>query len=180
MRQADLNYLRDGLVAGGVAGIASGAPSTLYALATGRDPLEATLAAGSLLLPSTQRVPSLLAAALPVHLSLSVGWAFVLAATLPRRGTTTAGAAAGVGIAALDLGVIGRRAPLIRALPLGAQVADHVVYGGVVGALVAHRRARRADPREDAAALRPHKETTRRPTHRGKHRREHPRRCTRR
>ena len=155
IRQPDLNDLRDGLVAGGVAGIASGAPSTLYALATGRDPLEATLAAGSLLLPAAERAPSVLAAALPVHLALSVGWALVLAATLPRRGTTAAGAAAGLGIAALDLGVIGRRAPRIRALPLGPQVADHVIYGGVVGAMVAHRRARRADAREEATALRP-------------------------
>lgn len=151
MRQADLNSLRDGLVAGGVAGIASGAPSTLYALATGRNPLEATLAAGSLLLPSAQRAPSLLAAALPVHLALSVGWALVLAATLPRRATAVAGAAAGLGIAALDLGVIGKRARRIRALPLGPQVADHVLYGVVVGAMVAHRRARRADAREGAS-----------------------------
>lgn len=147
--------MRDGLVAGGVAGVASGGPSTLYALATGRDPLEATLAAGSLLLPSARRTSSLLAAALPVHLAMSVGWALVLAATLPRRGTTAAGAAAGLAIGGLDLGVIGRRIPRIRALPLGAQLADHVLYGALVGAVVAHRRSRRAGAREVAAPRRP-------------------------
>jgi len=67
--------LRTGLVAGAVAGIISGAPSTLHALVTGGDPLKATLAAGSLLLPRAQRTFTLLAAALPVHLALSVGWA---------------------------------------------------------------------------------------------------------
>ncbi len=38
----------DGLAAGGVAAVVSGAPSTLYALATGASPLAAILAAGTL------------------------------------------------------------------------------------------------------------------------------------
>jgi hypothetical protein len=137
--------LRNGLVAGAVAGIISGAPSTLYALVTGGDPLKATLAAGSLLLPRAHRTPTLLAAALPVHLALSVGWGYVLAVTLPRRHTTTAGAAAGLVIAALDLGLIGRRLPRISALPLGPLVADHLVYGAGVGAIVGYRRAHARD-----------------------------------
>jgi hypothetical protein len=120
------------LRAGAVAAVVSGAPSTVHALATGRDPLEATLAAGSLLLPGeTRRVP-LLAAAVPVHLTLSLGWAVVL----DRAGIrgARAGAVAGLAIAALDLGLVGRRFPRLRALPLWPQVADHVAYGAVVGA----------------------------------------------
>jgi hypothetical protein len=52
---------------------------------------------------------------------------------------------AGLGIAALDLGVIGPRIPAIRALPQGRQWADHVAYGLAVGvALRLRRRAARA------------------------------------
>jgi hypothetical protein len=53
------------------------------------------------------------------------------------------GALAGLGIAALDLGLIGRRFPRVRALPQLPQVADHVAYGATVGAVLALRRARR-------------------------------------
>jgi hypothetical protein len=133
--------LRDGVVAGAVAAVVSGAPSTLWALAAGEDPLEASLAAGSLLLPDETRRGRLVVAALPVHLAISVSWAIVLARTLPRRRTAAAGVVAGLGIAALDIGVIGRRFPRVRALPLLPQVADHAAYGAVVGYIVCRRRA---------------------------------------
>ena len=126
--------LRDALRAGLIAAVVSGAPSTIHALATGRDLLEATYAAGSLLLPGERRRRVLLAAAIPVHLGISVGWAVLLAAVLPRRRTVLAGAAAGLAIAALDLGIVGRRFERIRALPVGPQLADHIAYGAVVGA----------------------------------------------
>jgi hypothetical protein len=58
------------LTAGAVAAAVSGAPSTLWALAAGRDPFEATLAAGSMLLPGETRRGRLVAAAVPVHLAL--------------------------------------------------------------------------------------------------------------
>ena len=128
------------VAAGAVAAAVGGVPSTAHALATGRDPLEATLAAGSLLLPRETRRARLFLAAAPVHLALSLGWAFVLARTLPRRRTPIAGAAAGLAIAALDLGVVGRRYPRIRALPLTPQVADHVLYGATVGLVLARAR----------------------------------------
>ena len=62
----------------------------------------------------------LLLAAVPVHLALSLGWALLLARVLPRRHTVAWATAAGLAIAALDLGVVGRRFPRIRALPLAA------------------------------------------------------------
>jgi hypothetical protein len=132
--------VRDGLAAGAIAAAVSGAPSTLCALAVGDDPLGPTLAAGSILLPNETRRARLLAAAVPVHLTLSLGWAVVLSRVLPRRRTTTAGAFAGLSIAAIDLGVLGRAYPRIRALPLLPQLADHVAYGAVVGWFVARRR----------------------------------------
>lgn len=118
----------------------SGIPSTIHALATGRDPAEATLAAGSILLPNETRRGRLVLAAGVVHTSISLGWALLLARTLPRRHTVLAGAAAGLAIAAVDLALIGRRFPRIRKLPLGPQVADHLAYGATVGAVLARRR----------------------------------------
>ena len=132
--------IEDGLVAGAVAAVVSGAPSTLHAIATRSSPLEATLAAGTLLLPGERRPPVLLLAAVPVHLALSLGWALLLAIALPRRQTVWWGTLAGLGIAALDLGVIGRRFPRIRALPQLPQVLDHVAYGAAVGAVLSLRR----------------------------------------
>jgi len=74
------------VTAGLVAAVVSGAPSTAHAFWTRRDPLEATLAAGSLLMPRSARRGALILAAVPVHLALSVGWAQVLARTLPHGG----------------------------------------------------------------------------------------------
>ena len=134
------NMIEDGLAAGAVAALLSGAPSTLHALATRTSPLEATLAAGTLLAPRSSRPAVLLLAAVPVHLALSFGWALLLAAVLPRRRTIAWATLAGVGIAALDLGVVGRRFPRIRALALAPQVLDHVAYGATVGLVLSRRR----------------------------------------
>jgi hypothetical protein len=126
--------------AGAVAAVVGGAPSTIWALVTGDDPLAPTLAAGSLVLPRETRRARLVAAAVPVHLTLSVGWALVLERVLPRGREVGAGALAGLGIAALDLGVLGRSLPRVRALPLLPQLADHVAYGVTVGYVLARQR----------------------------------------
>ena len=132
--------ISDGLVAGAVAAVLSGAPSTLHAFATRASPFEATLAAGALLLPRERRPLVLALAALPLHLALSLGWAVLLAAVLPRRRTVAYATLAGLAIAALDLGVVGRRMPRIRALAPLPQVLDHVAYGATVGAVLSRRR----------------------------------------
>ena len=134
--------VRDGLVAGTLAAIPSGLPSTLHAIATGRDPLAATLAAGSLLLPRETSRSRLVAAAVPVHLALSLGWGVALSVAGIRGAAR--GGAAGLVIAALDLGLVGRSLPRVRALPLLPQLADHVAYGAIAGALLRRRAARRS------------------------------------
>jgi hypothetical protein len=141
--RVDRETFRDALVAGSVAAVISGAPSTAHAMVTGADPLEASLAAGTILLPRERRQARLLLAAVPVHMALSLGWAVVLAATLPRRRTVELAALSGLGVAALDLGLIGRRFGRIRALPQIPQVADHLLYGATVGTVLSIRRARR-------------------------------------
>jgi hypothetical protein len=108
--------------------------------------LQASLAAGTLLLPHETRRGRLLLAASVVHGGLSFGWALALSAALPRRATLRSAALGGVAIAALDLGVIGRRFAPIRSLPQLPQVADHVVFAITVGAVVRIRREDRPTP----------------------------------
>ena len=140
--------LRAGLVAGAVAGVVSGVPSTVHAVATGRSPFDALRAAGTLLLHDDAPPRARAAAGVVAHGAISLGWGVVLAAVLPRRRAPAWGALGGLVIAGLDLGVLARRRPHIRALPRAAQVADHVAFGALVGAVLSRearrRRARRA------------------------------------
>jgi hypothetical protein len=139
--------LRDGVRAGAVAGLLSGAPSTFDALRRGADPLAAARAAGNLLLPAGSGPGPLLAAGAAAHVVLSLGWGTVVAMAVRRTSLppVVAGTLAGAAIAAVDLGLLahgpaGRRWPLIRALPIGPQVADHLAFGAVAGAvLVLHK-----------------------------------------
>jgi hypothetical protein len=132
---------RQDIVAAGLAGAAvSGLPSTVYSLIKGDDVLEGGRAAGAIVLPRETRTPVLLAAGGAAHLAISLGWAAVLANLLPRKHEPVAGLVAGLAIAALDLGVIGRRIPAIRALPQGRQWADHAAYGLAVGVVLLKRR----------------------------------------
>ena len=112
----------------------SGIPSTAHALATGRDPLEAAYAAGTILLPRETDPARLLAAGVAAHLGISLGWTAVLDRTGVRA--APAGALAGLAIAALDLGLVGRRLPRIRALPLAPQLADHAAFGAIAARLL--------------------------------------------
>jgi hypothetical protein len=95
-----------------------------------------------LLLPREQRTVRLLLAAVPVHFAISTAWGVVLAAVLPRRRTVLAGALDGLAIAALDIGLVGRRFPRMRELPLVPQLVDHVAFGAAVGAVLSRRRCR--------------------------------------
>ena len=135
--------LLDGLAAGAVAGLLSGIPSTAHALLTGRDPLAAARAAGNLLLPADAEPGALLLAGGLAHAVLSLGWGTVLAMAVRRTSLppVAVGVAAGAAIAAADLGLLahgpaGRRWPLIRALAVGPQVADHLAFGAIAGAVL--------------------------------------------
>jgi hypothetical protein len=139
----DTSDLRAGLRAGAVAGVLSGAPSTVHALATGRSPIDALRAAGTLLVGDDAPPSPQAAAGVVAHGAISLGWGVVLAAVLPRRRTVAWGAVAGLAVAGLDLGVLGRRWPRIRALPTLPQVADHVAFGALVGAVVSRAGLRR-------------------------------------
>ena len=128
------------LRAAALAGLFGGVPSTCYALATGGDLLESTRAAGTILLPDDAAPRRLVTAGVVVHALISLAWSAVFAAVLPRRRAAIAGAAAGFGVAAIDLGIARRRFPRIAALPRLAQVADHVAFGALVGHQLARSR----------------------------------------
>jgi hypothetical protein len=54
------------------------------------------------------------------------------------------GAVAGVAIALVDLGLLARAFPRIRALPQVPQIADHIAFGAIAAASI--ERSRRATP----------------------------------
>jgi hypothetical protein len=115
--------------------------------------MEGGRAAGAMLLPHERRTAVLLAAAVPVHLAISIGWATVMATAVPRGHEPAWGVVGGMVVATLDLALIGRRIPSIRTLPQGRQWADHAAYGLSVGMVLRARRSRRppgpAPPREE-------------------------------
>jgi hypothetical protein len=138
--------LADALASGTAGALLSAVPSTAWTLLRGESPLDGATAAGSILLPRERRTLPLLAAAVPVHVALSLGWAAVLAALVPRDREVPGAVAGALAIAALDLGVVARRFPRIRALPQPRQWADHVAYGLAVGLVLRARRRRRLSP----------------------------------
>jgi hypothetical protein len=146
--------VRDDAIVAGLAGATlAGIPSTAWSLARGDDVLDGARAAGAMVLPHERRTPVLLAAAVPVHLALSVGWAGAMAAALPRRAAPAWGVLAGLGIATLDLVVIGRHIAAIRALPQGRQWADHVAYGLTVALVLRARRRSRPPARAQTGTI---------------------------
>jgi hypothetical protein len=123
-------------------------PSTAHLILTGGNLFEVGLAAGALLLPHEKRASRLVPAGFVAHGALSLGWALVLAASLPPRRTIAWSLAGGLAITALDMGVIGqrvmgRRYSRFAALPLVPQVLDHLAFAGTVGYVVSRRRAQR-------------------------------------
>jgi hypothetical protein len=129
-------FWRDTLRAGLIAAVTSGAPSTLWAWWTGGDLLEATRAAGAMLIPAESSTIALFVAATVAHVSISIFWASALTATLPRKHTAIAAVIASAAIAILDLRIIGRMFPEIYALPFWPQFADHLAWGMTVGVVL--------------------------------------------
>jgi len=112
-----------------LATVLSGIPSTAYAILTGRDPLEATRAAGAMI-----GLPGSIVAAALVHASVSFFWALVLWLALPYRRPIFWALVASAAIAILDLRVIAPTFfPEVAALQFWPQFADHLMWGACVG-----------------------------------------------
>jgi hypothetical protein len=131
---------RDLFTAWLAATVFSGAPSTLYAFVSGADPLEATRAAGAMIAPAGAGTPTLVAAAALVHPAVSLFWAAVFSALLPRRHAALWAVAGSVVVALLDLRLIAPPFfPAVAALPLWPQFADHVMWGALLGGTLQFR-----------------------------------------
>jgi hypothetical protein len=122
-----------------VSAILSGAPSTLDAFRQQRNlgavvahVREATCAIGTLVPPGR---PNFIRGFV-VHLGISMLCGEGLARALPETRSARWGAAAGLTIGVVNIGVIGRRFPAIKALPFAPQLADHVAFGIVFALLV--------------------------------------------
>ena len=122
-----------------VAATLSGAPSTFHALWRHRDLRavlvsvgEATRAVGTLLPP---RRRGLIRGTI-AHIGISAICGQALARTLPEHNSVGWGAVAGLATGVINVGVIGRRFPEIRALPFLPQLADNVAFGAVFALVV--------------------------------------------
>jgi hypothetical protein len=123
----------------------SGVPSTLHAFIKGRGlrsaavyVYDATCAAGTLVPPGR---PGFGRGVL-VHVAISMLCGEGLARTLPVDHSVEWGAAAGLMIGVVNVGVIGRWFPAIRGLPLVPQLVDNMTFGAVFAAMLDHRGRR--------------------------------------
>ncbi|HZQ26078.1 MAG TPA: hypothetical protein VFA94_00135 [Acidimicrobiales bacterium] len=126
------------------AAMLSGIPSTVAARWQG-EPLAASTRAAGTLLGRQSVVRGAVA-----HGLISAWWTWAvwrLVARVPRVPASVAGPVAGLAIAGVDLGIVGRRYPAIRALPVWPQLADHVVFGTIVAVSARRSASRPAAPR---------------------------------
>jgi hypothetical protein len=124
-----------------VATVFSGLPSTLHALAVGSDPLEATRAAGAMLISPSAGTPALVAAAAIVHPAVSLFWTAVFGWLLPRRHVLVWAVAGAAAVALIDLLLIAPRLfPSVAALPFWPQFADHLAWGALLGGMLQARK----------------------------------------
>lgn len=125
------------------ASVLAGTPSLCAALpregilGSWRYGIQATRAIGVLVPPWR---PSLVKGAV-AHFAISAVAGEVFGRFLPARHTLAWGATGGAVMGFVNVGLIGRRFPAIRALPFGRQVADNVAFG-VIFAVVADRAPR--------------------------------------
>ncbi len=126
--------VRDLFAAWVVATLFSGAPSTLWALATGGDPFEATRAAAAMLAPRATSPLAVLGAAAIVHSTVSAFWIVVFGAMLPRRRIALFAMCGAAAVAVLDLKLVAPLFfPAVAQLSFWPQFADHVMWGVCVG-----------------------------------------------
>ena len=134
----------DGLLAGLVAWPCSELPSAAHAWWNGASWRRTDEAAGNLLLSDDEAPDLLRRVGTGLRAATALNWGVVLSRWLDRRHPVLHGAAVGAGLFTFEYGVVGRRRPLVRALPALPQLADQVVFGAVAGAVLSSRRRARS------------------------------------
>jgi hypothetical protein len=130
----------DGVAAGLVAWPPSELPSALDHRRAGRPWWSTDAAAATLVLPATLPVRRRRVAGTALRVLVALNWGVVLSRWLDRAHPVAHGAGAGLALWSFQYCLIGRRRPLIRALPAAPQLLDQVVFGAVAGAVLARRR----------------------------------------
>jgi hypothetical protein len=126
-----------------IATLFSGAPSTVHALLSGGDPFEATRAAGEMIATAGATPLQLFMAAGLVHAAVSLFWTLVFGCMLPQRHVLPLALLGSAAVALLDLRVIAPLVfPSVAALPFGPQLADHLMWGGLLGSTLQFRTRR--------------------------------------
>ena len=95
--------------------------------------MEATRAAGAMLISPLASDLALFSAAALVHCTVSLFWAAILVWLLPRKRVVLESLIAAALIALLDLRIIGPLFPQVYALPFWPQFADHLAWGASFG-----------------------------------------------
>jgi hypothetical protein len=130
------HFWGDLLSAGSIATLFSGIPSTLYAVLSGTDPWQAMRAAGAMLIPADSAFPLLLMAAALVHCTISFLWAALLVLILPPEHVILSSLVSAALIGVFDLLIVGQLLDTIYALPFWPQMADHLLWGALLGAIL--------------------------------------------
>jgi hypothetical protein len=119
-----------------LAGIIGGVPSTLYAVASGGNWLDSINAIAAITNAENLSFGWRICVATVIHFTISFFWATALMAFLPQRRVLLCASAAGGAIAVIDLLLLAPILfPEVAALSFWPQLADHVVWGGAVGAV---------------------------------------------
>jgi hypothetical protein len=121
-----------------LAGIIGGVPSTLYAIACSGNWLESINAIAAMANAENLSFGWRVSVATAIHFMISFVWSAALMAFLPERWTLLWASVAGAAIAVIDLLLLAPILfPEVAALSFWPQLADHVVWGGAVGAILA-------------------------------------------
>jgi len=143
----------DTVLAAVPAGLLSVLPSTVWAFASGGHiwrVKEALLTPGALFVGRNAWIGTQISVTIMLHGGLSLFWAGMLCAFLPKQRPVLNGMGAGFSIAVLDLLVIAQAFPAVYSLvflhrsldSFWPWLADHLMFGAVVGMVVAFRRRR--------------------------------------
>ena len=134
----------DGLVAGLLAWPCSEVPSAAHAAWSGGSWRRTVEAAGNLLMPSVGPPDRLRRVGTALRAAVALNWGVVLSRWLDPHRPVRHGAAAGTALFVFQYLLVGRRRPLVRALPAWPQLADQVVFGAVAGTVLSSRRRARS------------------------------------
>jgi len=126
-------FTKDFIYAALIAGIFSGIPSISYYISTGLDWTHSTKAIGLIFFDTSQSWTLIFGSATLFHFVVSCFWSFILRIFLPKKNQIILAGFAGILIALFDLKIIAPFIPSLANLDFYPQLADHILWGMIVG-----------------------------------------------